>query len=479
MTSPVFTLIAAALMLVAHASLPLDLAGGGLSAVAWADDDDDGGDDGSDDRGDDDDDDDGGGFSGGGRDDDDDDGSARRPSGGSPGELGRFIEGLFGGVREPAPAAPAPAPAPPPPRFAPDEIVTLGLSVADLDVLIAEGFVVIEERPLLQFGTVSRRLSIPQTLSLEEARQFARALPSGQDADFNHYYRSEQGFSEDCRGAECPARLMLDWPLFERRDEACGQGVAIGMIDTGINADHETFAGASLTVRQLAPGTLDPSRAIHGTAVAALLVGDPATRSPGLVPAARLIALDAFHRVGGDERADVFTLIEALGELAAEEVGVINLSLAGPDNSVLAEIVERLVVDQDIVLAAAVGNDGPAADPTYPSAYDPVLAVTAVDRAGNIYRRAVRGPHVDLAAPGVNIWTAASISGARWKTGTSFAVPFVSAAAAILRAARPDLTALEVGDELRRLATDIGEPGPDTIFGAGLLDIRSLCNGAT
>lgn len=465
MTSPVLPVIAAALMLVIHASLPFQLAGGTFSATAWADDDDDGGDD---------DDDDDGGSSGGGRDDDDDDGPGRAPSG-SSGDLGRFIEGLFGGVRRPAPSAPAP----PPPRFAPDEIVTLGLSVADLDALLAEGFVVLEERPLSGLGTVSRRLSIPQTLSLEEARQFARALPSGQDADFNHYYRSEQGFSEDCRGAECPARLMLDWPLFEGRDEACGQGVTIGMIDTGINADHETFAGAALTVRQLAPGALDPSRAVHGTAVAALLVGDPATRSPGLVPASRLIALDAFHRVGGDERADVFTLVEALAELAAEEVGVINLSLAGPENAVLAGIVDRLVVEEDIVVVAAVGNDGPAADPTYPAAYDPVLAVTAVDRAGAIYRRAVRGPHVDIAAPGVDIWTAASISGARWKTGTSFAVPFVSAAAALLREARPELSALEVGDELRRLATDLGDPGPDPVFGAGLLNIGSLCNDAT
>jgi minor extracellular protease Epr len=461
MTRPVLPVIAAALMLAVQAALPLQMAGGTFSAVAWADDDDD--------------DDDGGGFSGGDRDDDDDDDEPGRGPSGSSGDPGRFIQGLIGGTRRPGPVTPAP----PPPRFAPDELVTLGLSVADLDALLAEGFVVIEERPLLGFGTVSRRLSIPQTLSLEEARQFARALPSGQDADFNHYYRSEQGFSEDCEGAECPARLMLDWPLFEQRDEACGRGVTIGMIDTGINADHETFEGAALTVRQLAPGALDPSRAVHGTAVAALFVGDPATRSPGLVPASRLIALDAFHRVGGDERADVFTLVEALAELAAEDVGVINLSLAGPENSVLAEIVGRLVVEEDIVVVAAVGNDGPAADPTYPAAYDPVLAVTAVDREGGIYRRAVRGAHVDIAAPGVDIWTAASISGARWKTGTSFAAPFVSAAVALLREARPELSALEVGDELRRLATDLGEPGPDPVFGAGLLNIGSLCGSAT
>jgi subtilisin family serine protease len=251
------------------------------------------------------------------------------------------------------------------------------------------------------------------------------------------------------------------------------------MIDTGINADHSTFEGANLVVRQIAPGELDPSRAIHGTAVAALLVGDPRTRSPGLVPASRLVALDAFHRVGADERADVFTLVEALGDLAAEDVGVINLSLAGPENAVLAAVIDRLVFEEDIVVVAAVGNDGPAADPAYPAAYEPVIAVTAVDREGRFYRRAIQGQQVDIAAPGVNVWTAASISGARLKTGTSFAVPFVSAAAALLREARPDLSAVEIGNELRRLARDLGEPGPDPVYGAGLLNIGALCSDAT
>lgn len=96
--------------------------------------------------------------------------------------------------------------------------------------------------------------------------------------------------------------------------------------------------------------------------------------------------------------------------------------------------------------------------------------------AGRVFRRAVRGAHVDLAAPGVNIWTAASISGARWKTGTSFAVPFVTAAVAILREKQPDLAAADVKKVLRRRAVDLGEPREDTVFGAGLLNIDGLCD---
>ncbi|MGC9419609.1 MAG: S8 family serine peptidase [Rhodovulum sp.] len=434
--------------------------------TAWADDDD--GDDGDDDSDDDDDDDRGRSAR-----DDGSDRSAPRARGD-----GNFLRNLFAPQRRVQRAPATPRPAPPPPAFAEGEIVALALSSDDLDTLTGQGFAVIEEVSVPGVAATPRRLRIPAGSTLEEARAAVRALPSGQEADFNHYYRSESGFPEDCTGLECPARWAIDWPDLPVRQGTCGSSITIGMIDTGINEGHETFAGARLEVHRLSPEDFDPSRAIHGTAVAALLVGDPATRSPGLVPGARLVAVDAFHRQGGDERADVFTLVEALGLLADAGVSVLNLSLAGPDNSVLAETIGRLTTEQDIVVVAAAGNSGPRAEPAYPAAYDPVIAVTAVDRKGEVYRRAVQGPHLDLAAPGVAVWTAASIRGARWKTGTSFAVPFATAAAAILRETRPALNAAQVQQELRRKARDLGEPGPDPVFGAGLLSLGPLCDDA-
>ncbi len=96
--------------------------------------------------------------------------------------------------------------------------------------------------------------------------------------------------------------------------------------------------------------------------------------------------------------------------LREARVEIINLSLAGPDNPVLA----RAVADAhaaDIPLVAAMGNAGPRAEPAYPAAYEGVVAVTAVDAGHAVYRRAGQGLHVDFAAPGVGIATAASISG--------------------------------------------------------------------
>lgn len=461
MTKAFLAAMIAALLLTVQLSVPSGFAGGALSAVAWADDDDDEGDD-------DDDDDDDGGSGSASRDDDDDDGGPRPRVRGSGGGL---LRNLLGAERRPTPAPVAPAP----PVAAPDEIVALTLSAADLDALLAQGFTVIAERELASFGTVSRRLRIPPALSLEQARDAARALPSGRDADFNHYYRSEQDPTNECDARDCTSELMQGWPYGLPRAVNCGPGGPVGMIDTGINEAHEAFLGAQLELVRLGQEDLDPSREVHGTAVAALLVGQPGSRSPGLLPNSRLVAVDAFHRVGRDERADVFTLLEGFDVLVAAGVSVINLSLAGPANATLENAVRRLVSELDIALVAAVGNAGPSAEPAYPAAYPEVIAVTAVDRTGAIYRRAITGPHVDLAAPGVEVWTAASVNGARWKTGTSFAVPFVTAAAALLRTAQPELAANEVAETMRVSARNLGPPGRDDTYGAGLVQLEPFC----
>ncbi len=460
-----------------------------LSVVgaAWAQDDDDDGDDNDDDGGggggssDADDDDGGGGSSGGGSAGGGGSGGGGSSGGGGPSAGGGEGGGLFAPLRRfvaPAPVAPPTprrAPAPQPlPVAARDEIVATGLDAGALAVLVGRGYRVIEERP--GADRPAYRLAVPPGLPLDAARDEVRAQP-GATADLNHFYRAEQGTADTaCAVSPCPARTTIDWPDIPARTGVCGQGVPLGMIDTGINEGHDTFRGAAIEVVRLTGAALDQATAVHGTAVAALFVGDPASRSPGLVPGARLFAVDAFHRSGTDERADAFTLVAALDHLAAAGVRVINLSLAGPPNAVLEQKVRDLAQSRDILLVAAAGNSGPAAAPQYPAAYPDVLAVTAVDRRGEPWRRAARGPHVEIAAPGVDVWTAASIRGARTKTGTSFAAPFVSAAGALLRDRHPEMTAAEVRKRLVASAADLGPPGPDETFGAGLLTPLGLCD---
>lgn len=148
------------------------------------------------------------------------------------------------------------------------------------------------------------------------------------------------------------------------------------------------------------------------------------------------------------------------------------MSLSGPDNAVLAKAIE-LTAGKKIGLVAAAGNDGPKAKAVFPAAYDKVIAVTAVDLEKRPYRRANRGDYIDLAAPGVGVWAAASVAGARPKSGTSFAVPFVTAAMALARSQAPEA---DVQKLLMSQAEDLGETGKDDVFGYGLLNARSICD---
>ncbi len=448
--------------------VPAVWVGSPVSAWAWADDDDgdsdrDGGGD-SDSDGDrdndsDDDDDDG---------NDDDDG---RPRGAARGE-GTFLDRLFGR----APAAPtAPRPAPPPPSRAADEIIVLDLSDADLATLTARGYEVLRTAQIEVVGSTVRQLRVPSGLGLQAARDEIRQLTTGQAADFNHYYRTNEGITGGCEGLHCASFDLIGLRPFAPAD-ICRQARArIGLIDTDINPDHEAFDGGRLSLLAFDGPARDVSGRQHGTAVAAILIGSRAGRAHGLLPDSELVAIDAFHRVGRDERSDVFSLVQAMDQLAAAEVDVINMSLAGPHNALLEQTVRRLS-DAQILIVSAAGNAGPRAEPVFPGGYDPVLTVTAVDAAGRVYRRAGRGPHIDLAAPGVEVWTAASIRGVRPKTGTSFAAPFATAAAAMLMSARPQMRIAEVKAFLRETALDLGEKGPDEIFGAGLVQFEPICS---
>jgi hypothetical protein len=432
--------------------------GGWLVGPAWADDDG-GDDDGGDDDGDDDD---------GGDDDRFDRGRDRvedrgRRPGGSRGQ----------NRRSSGQAAPRP-------DFAP-ELVVRDLTETDLVALLAEGFGLLE-RITLPGGTLTR-LAAPAGLTLDGARDRVRALPAAPATDFNHYYRTGQGAAipaaqpadAPCRHANCAAWGIVGWPADGAALPGCAVGLTVGVIDTGVNLEHDQIAGATVELIRLAPDAAPPSGRVHGTAVVSLLAGQRDDRVAGLIPAAQILAIDIFTRAGADERADAVSLVRALEEMAGRGVRLVNLSLAGPPNAVLAEALDRLTGPGGMVVIAAVGNGGPQADPVQPAAHPGVVAVTAVDARGRLYAAAQRGGHVDLAAPGVNLTVATSIRGARAQSGTSFAVPFVTAAAAVLLSREPDLDGPGVAARLAALARDQGAPGRDPLYGAGVLDVSTLC----
>lgn len=395
-------------------------------------------------------------------------------SGGSGGGSGPSGGGAAAGDGGGAPSrprqAPRPGATPRPPSPAParslPELVVLLPFGADDAALVAAGYRVLGRTDLGAEGGRLLRLSLPPGRGAQAAIAEIGALVPGALSDRNHLYEPNDLM---CTDGTCAAHDMIGWSGWPS-----AHAPRIGMIDTGINTDHAALAGQRLTVVQADLGERDAAGRQHGTAIATLLLGRLDSATPGLLPHAELIAVEAFHRSGGAEAADAFTLSRAVDVLVGSGVVALNMSFAGPDNAVLRRLVERAAA-AGVGLVAAAGNGGPGAPPAYPAAWPEVVAVTAVDAALRPWRQANRGPYVTLAAPGVRLWTAASVSGGRLRSGTSYAAPFVTAALAVERMRHPETPAPEALRRLIACARDLGEAGFDEVFGHGLVSAPQQC----
>ncbi len=149
-------------------------------------------------------------------------------------------------------------------------------------------------------------------------------------------------------------------------------------------------------------------------------------------------------------------------------------SCANAKSSQTLEDAIKYAQNKGKLVVSAAGNQWDTA-PTYPAAYEGVLSVTAVDTAdGDRSAKFARhGPWVDIAAPGVGVLTLATPCGDGncWVTpdGTSFATPIVSAAAALVWALNPRLSAQQVAARLMSTADSV--PGTGVDFAAGEINV--------
>jgi subtilisin family serine protease len=196
-----------------------------------------------------------------------------------------------------------------------------------------------------------------------------------------------------------------------------------------------------------------------------LLIGQ-ASDFHGVLARAELYAANVYCDAPTGGAVDA--LAAAFSWLAQQRVAVINVSLVGPDNAAMAQIVRALTA-RGYLLVAAVGNDGPAAPPLYPASYPRVIGVTGVDKHRRVLIEAARGNQVMFAAPGADM-LAADIGGKYSAVrGTSFAAPIVAALLAQTVSA-PDVEAGDAAIEaLARQAIDLGPPGRDLTYGFGLV----------
>ena len=376
---------------------------------------------------------------------------------------------------QPGPAQPGPTITADNPDQVADEVLAIAASLADATALVqqltTQGYAVrsLQELPALGFALL--RLGLPNGQTVPTALDSLRQAFPAVLFDANTLYEPDNA----AQAAGQPrhyAKSLIGWP-----DHApgCPASIDIGLIDTAVDKAHETLAGRAITARSFIAGGVPPAPPDHGTAVAAIMVGAPGSASSGLLPAARLYAAAIFAlRDDGRIVGTTDAIARSIDWLAQQGVRVVNLSLSGPGNQVMRLTVER-AHRGGMILVAAAGNEGPNAAPVYPAGYTPVLAVTAVDAALQPYQDANRGGYIDLAAPGVDVWSARDGQGGRYNSGTSFAAPFVSAAAGLALAQDPDAAPEAIRRALHEAARDLGTPGPDSTFGWGLVQPAGGC----
>ena len=341
-----------------------------------------------------------------------------------------------------------------------NEVLALPSSPAALEKARAAGFVVARERSLEGLETSLLVLRVPPGMNTRKALKKLRALDSSGTYDFNHVY-TESGVVEPT-----PARAVETNPSAATTSGAADANVPvparIGLIDSGVDVAHPVFRDASITTHGCGG---QPVANAHGTAVASLMVGR-SEKFRGAAPIAALYAADVYCGVPTGGAVDA--VADALAWLARERVPIINVSLVGPANRMLENVV-RIVVARGHLVIAAVGNDGPAAPPLYPAAYSGVVGVTAVDAKQRALLEAARGEQVDFAAPGADIAAAGSNQAYAAVRGTSFAAPIV-AGLLVAEMPEPDAERAKVAlATLARLAIDLGSPGLDTTYGHGLV----------
>ena len=254
-----------------------------------------------------------------------------------------------------------------------------------------------------------------------------------------------------------------------------GAGQVVAVLDTGVQNTHEdlddgrVLPGAAFG--QPGPPTHDPNG--HGTRIAGIIAAETNNVAgvAGAAPAAKILPVKVLDSSGHGMSSDV---AHAISWAADQNATVINLSLGGPTPSEAMQRAVRYAVQTvGVPVISASGNAGKCGAAAYPSAFPEVLGVGATDQNNNWPSFSTTGPFVDLAAPGVDIISTSAPGPAAYKagSGTSFSAPFVAAAAAIVRATHPGWGAGPTYVQLIETATDLGAPGWDPHFGAGLVNV--------
>jgi subtilisin family serine protease len=263
----------------------------------------------------------------------------------------------------------------------------------------------------------------------------------------------------------------LVWPSGNTADP-----IKVGIIDTGISKNHPdllaNIKGGVNTINPFKSWNDDNGHGSHVAGIVAALDNDIGVIGAG--PQINLYAIKVLDSGGSGFLSDV---IEGIEWAIDNKMQVINMSLGTASDVPSLHDAVIAAKNAGIVVVAAAGNSGGAV--IFPAAYPEVIAVSATDQSDVLASWSSRGPEVDLAAPGVNIYSTYKGTGYATLSGTSMAAPHVTGSAALVLNTPvgaydangngkwdPD----EVQKKLQDKATDLGVSGFDNLYGWGLVN---------
>lgn len=252
-----------------------------------------------------------------------------------------------------------------------------------------------------------------------------------------------------------------------------GAGVDVAILDTGIDGNHPdlvvvdgiNYAGLPSKDGSTNPGDWKDGHG-HGTHCAGIVAAlNNDIGVVGVAPGARLHAVKVLNDSGLGYTSDI---IQGLDWCAANHVHVASMSLGGGGTTSLKNACEAAFVAGVLLVAAAGNYSGPV---SYPAAYPSVVAVSATDSQDKLASFSNFGPEIELAAPGVRIYSTYKGGSYAYLSGTSMACPHVTGAAALVWASGAASNAA-VRDTLTSTAEDLGAAGRDPNFGYGIVDAQ-------
>lgn len=250
-------------------------------------------------------------------------------------------------------------------------------------------------------------------------------------------------------------------------DATKGSGeIVVAVIDNGVQTNHPDLAGKIVSPYNMVTGTRSVPAGEHGTHVAGIIAASINKKGVvGVAPNVKIMPVNVFEGDGATSYDVAYGIVYAVDHGA----NVINLSLGGYSATLYEAEAVQYAISKGVVLVAAAGNDDTDL-PTYPAAFDPVIAVSATDSRDQITNFSNYGYYIDFAAPGVDIYSTFPGSSYKELDGTSMATPIVSGTAALVLSKNPLLSTGEVENILRKSVVDLGRKGWDVFYGYGRID---------